>query len=577
MLNLHARDPAIPVALLKIRSISERWTIIAVSILMVLALGLLARSLIRNSRRADWLGTAALDRASSSQRWQLGLLKNAYASDLEQEAEYLALHDSLTDLDLIRRWLPVLRSRFAINAVGIANDRGDVRQLERIDSTWRFTSSIQSTTPPATRARVWPVRRSEVPPPMPGKALPDPRMSIWFSPALDNRQDEPVWTVGNGADGDRILHLSLLVRSKSAHMAYQVIHFDLDAGMMLGSIAQWTPDISTIGLSMDGVPFTVLDTSIVGRAWAKALRSWPSGRPTDVFRVTLDGREWTGRILPLELNGTLMQTGVMIGAGTVSPGSGQVRVAIWTVLVLLVLLGVLLGMVFLQSRGAERQVRKHERRSNLRARHLARAIDEREVLDREVHHRVKNNLQVVSSLLNLQAQRVPGDEARSEFLRGKRRIDSMALVHHKLYRQSDLSAVDLGVFLEDLAKAVAAMFEPDSRSVSHSVDAADIRSDADTSIQLGMILCELLANCHQHAFPYATGGHIHITVRGAGDGAFLLTVKDNGKGYAPEDVKEAHLGLEVVEALADQLDGTMHTRFGVGTTVEVTFRPVQHA
>lgn len=96
-----------------------------------------------------------------------------------------------------------------------------------------------------------------------------------------------------------------------------------------------------------------------------------------------------------------------------------------------------------------------------------------------------------------------------EFMRGKRRIDSMALVHHKLYRQQDLSAVDAGIFMDDLAKAVAAMYAPDSRDVSHSVDTNGVLCDADTSIQLGTILCELLANCHQHAFPYATGAYIH--------------------------------------------------------------------
>jgi two-component sensor histidine kinase len=100
--------------------------------------------------------------------------------------------------------------------------------------------------------------------------------------------------------------------------------------------------------------------------------------------------------------------------------------------------------------------------------------------------------------------------------------------------------------------------------------------DADTSIQLGMITCELLANCHQHAFPYSTGGHIDLIVRDTGEGMFTMTVKDNGKGTTAAATNRAALGLEVVEALAEQLDGKMRMVEGEGTTVEVTFRSIGH-
>ena len=217
-----------------------------------------------------------------------------------------------------------------------------------------------------------------------------------------------------------------------------------------------------------------------------------------------------------------------------------------------------------------------EKRSRTQERKLAKALGEREILDREVHHRVKNNLQVVSSLLNLQAQRIADPEARLEFTRGKRRIDSMALVHHKLYGQQDLRAIDLQLFLSQIANAVSAMFEPHSRTVSHSVDSGQIRADADTAIQLGIILCELLANCYQHAFPYATGGHIDIVVRAAAEGMFRMTVKDNGKGLERnETTRSTELGLEIVDALSEQIDGHAKTSMDEGTRVEVTFR-MQH-
>ena len=98
--------------------------------------------------------------------------------------------------------------------------------------------------------------------------------------------------------------------------------------------------------------------------------------------------------------------------------------------------------------------------------------------------------------------------------------------------------------------------------------------DADTSIQLGMITCELLANCHQHAFPYSTGGHIDLLVRDIGEGTYTLTVKDNGQGSAGAANNRAALGLEVVEALAEQLDGKVDQLEGEGTTMEITFRSI---
>jgi two-component sensor histidine kinase len=219
------------------------------------------------------------------------------------------------------------------------------------------------------------------------------------------------------------------------------------------------------------------------------------------------------------------------------------------------------------------QVKRQEKRSRTQQRKLVRALGEREVLDREVHHRVKNNLQVVSSLLNLQAKRIHDPAAQQEFLRGKRRIDSMALVHHKLYTQRDLSALDLRAFLSQLAAAVSAMHEPASRTISHAVETHDIKADADTAIQLGMITCELLSNSFQHAFPYVTGGHVDIEVMELSGGLYRLSISDNGLGMdlvAPR--REDALGLEIAEALADQIDGKLEVFSDKGTRVEITFR-----
>jgi two-component sensor histidine kinase len=319
-------------------------------------------------------------------------------------------------------------------------------------------------------------------------------------------------------------------------------------------------------------PLTRLDPGPHVQLWDDAVRAYRARQSVAPFAFDSEDEKWLGQIVPVHLNGATFHSGLIVDLGEIEQWSGKRNTGLWYILALLVLLRLLLTLIFIQGRSADRQVQRQQRRSSQQARHLARAIEEREVLDREVHHRVKNNLQVVSSLLNLQAQRIADEGARKEFMRGKRRIDSMALVHHKLYRQTDLSAVDLGLFIDDLAKAMAAMFEPDSRSVGHSVDTDGILSDADTSIQLGMILCELLANSFQHAFPSPIGGHIQIKVRKQDDGSYKLTVKDNGRGFAADAVGSEHLGLEVVEALAQQLDGAYTVTNDGGTMVEVTFR-----
>jgi two-component sensor histidine kinase len=287
----------------------------------------------------------------------------------------------------------------------------------------------------------------------------------------------------------------------------------------------------------------------------------------------VNGTVWASQIVPLRLNGTTLYMGAVIDTKRLQRWTSFETNGFRVGIVIMSVLGALLLWAWLRLRRTNQRVKRQEKRSRSRERQLAKAIGEREVLDREVHHRVKNNLQVVSSLLNLQAQRIEDEGPRAEFMRSKRRIDSMALVHHKLYGQQDLRAIDLKQFLTQIANSVQAMFEPKSRSVSHSVETGGLTADADTAIQLGVILCELLANCHEHAFPYSTGGHIEITVRPAGADLFAMAVSDNGRGIDRDPSRSSsELGLEIVEALADQIDGRIEVLKDKGTRVTVFFK-----
>lgn len=554
------------------KRLSEAWTIVAVSALMVLALAVLARDLVLNKDRTDALGGMVVGRALDRQRQVLDLLARTYEWDATEEAAYVLESADTVPREMLHRWLPLLRCRYAIRAIGLADEHGNEILLERVDSLWRFSATRREALPEGTQVISWPMNGSIRQADSAWKAVErDPRQAEWFSQALERHDDGPAWSMET-RDSDGWLHLSQLLRGPGG--GYQVLHLDLDAQAMFSGIMLQTPDISTVVLADDGKTMSAPDTGLMGRAWAKVLAGWSPPVELRDDHVQLDDRRFVAHVLPYDLRGVHLCMGILVGFGPLEHWSTQGRMALWTVVGLLALLGMLLTVVYLQYRKAARNEQRQARRSDQQARHLAQAIGERESLDREVHHRVKNNLQVVSSLLNLQAQRIPVPDTRNEFLRGKRRIDSMALVHHKLYRQKDLDHVDLGVFLNDIAVSLAAMFDPDSRQVTHSVDDGGIRMDADTSIQLGMIACELLANCHQHAFAPSAAGHITISVRDAGGGNFVLAVADNGKGATGTALHHATLGMEVVEALAEQVDGKVRKDQRNGTVVEVSFRSI---
>jgi len=158
-------------------------------------------------------------------------------------------------------------------------------------------------------------------------------------------------------------------------------------------------------------------------------------------------------------------------------------------------------------------------------------------------------------------------------MRGKQRIDTIALVHHKLYELQDLRNVQLQLFFTNLITSLAEMHKPESNAVSYEVATFGLKADQDTAIELGIIACELVSNTYQHAFPYATGGHVDIQITNVEGDLYRLVVKDNGRGLS-EDQRQGpgKLGLEIVEAMADQLDGSFHVRTNGGVTFEVLFR-----
>lgn len=559
---------------MKRKTIVGAATIVAIAAVWVLFAVLIVWGIANGEKRDRDLGAVALERFLFGQRAKLTMAFRRVEQDLREEAAYVASHDSVADAMLRDRWQPLLESEWAMRSIGLANEAGEEQEMDRLDSSWRYITSVGGDVNGIPLVMEWPLRESSDSADYSFRGISsDPRRTLWFGQALEDHATGATWSLTMAEDSTDELSVSLLIRSSGPARPYRVIRFALSPEILVRSLGEGSASYDALYLGPEGQLWNAPDTGAMPLALLTAHALWKDGRSESPFFFTSNGVHLMAQVVPVTLTGTRLYTGAVLDMVELKKWTAGERTALWTAAVLLALLGGLLIHAYLLGRRRERKVERQEKQSLTQERRLAKVIGEREILDREVHHRVKNNLQVVSSLLNLQAERVTDAGTRHEFTRGKRRIDSMALVHHKLYAQTDLRSIDLHLFMDQLANAMRAMHEPRSRSVSHAVDTAGITANADTSIQLGMILCELLANCYLHAFPYVTGGHVDIILRKDEGDLYRLTVKDNGKGAVrdPEN-RVSELGLELVEGLAEQIDGRMEITTDSGTRVDVLFR-----
>lgn len=202
-------------------------------------------------------------------------------------------------------------------------------------------------------------------------------------------------------------------------------------------------------------------------------------------------------------------------------------------------------------------------------------LREKETLLKEVHHRVKNNLQIISSIFNLQRDHVAGDTHALELIQESRnRILSMSFIHESLYQNKNFSQVDLGQYIDGLCRNLLMSYSL-SGKVLLETELQPILLEPDKAIPCGLILNELISNALKHAFPANTGGTIAIRLT-ENNGTIMINLKDNGSGF-PADYDEGRdngLGMELVELLTDQLDGRVERskpENGRGTTYLITF------
>lgn len=198
---------------------------------------------------------------------------------------------------------------------------------------------------------------------------------------------------------------------------------------------------------------------------------------------------------------------------------------------------------------------------------LRRSLQEKEVLLRELHHRVKNNLQVISSLLHAQAQSVDDPAVKERFRESQDRIRSMASIHEQLYQSDNLARVDFDAYLETLTDELFRSYR--TGAVTCSLDVVDQALPIDQAIPAGLIVNELVSNALEHAFPRGQGGTVHVQFRAA-NGEATLVVADDGDGAEALDAEDS-LGVRLVRGLTRQLRGTLSADIDDGVTVTVTF------
>ena len=205
------------------------------------------------------------------------------------------------------------------------------------------------------------------------------------------------------------------------------------------------------------------------------------------------------------------------------------------------------------------------------------SLKEKEVLLKEIHHRVKNNLQIISSLLNLQSNFIEDEKMTEIFKESRNRVKSMALIHEKLYQSKDLSQINIAEYLRDLSSYLYSSYRMEPNAIKLKLELEDIYLDVNFAINLGLITNELISNSLKHAFPQKRSGEISVKMHKITNNSLTLTVKDNGIGF-PDNLDHTttkSLGLQLVNSLVLQYKGTIEFLSKEGTKFIMRFTDIK--
>lgn len=199
------------------------------------------------------------------------------------------------------------------------------------------------------------------------------------------------------------------------------------------------------------------------------------------------------------------------------------------------------------------------------------ALTEKNLLIAELHHRVKNNLAIISGLFSLTLNNNLHDDAKNVLLESRNRVRSMALIHNRLYKSDSLTDVNFEEYIQELISEITSSYPVISNSIKVNTNINNVTLNVNAAIPCGLILNELLTNCYKHAFKEKKDGDILVSFTKEKE-SFIMTVKDNGSGLPNDYNKKQSLGVTVIEALTEQLDGKSRFTSDNGTCFELVFK-----
>ncbi|MGB9980212.1 histidine kinase dimerization/phosphoacceptor domain -containing protein [Methanobacterium sp.] len=232
---------------------------------------------------------------------------------------------------------------------------------------------------------------------------------------------------------------------------------------------------------------------------------------------------------------------------------------------------------YLRNAHDELEIKVQERTSELLA-----TLQEKELLLREIHHRVKNNLQIISSLLNLQIPYIKDEQSIEFFKESQNRVKSISMVHEKLYQSKNLDKIDFGSYISNIVTNLFQTYDVNQNIIEYNLSLDNVELNIETSIPCGLIITELITNSIKHAFPAAeshgsSSGKIEVKLYPENE-KFTLVIKDNGIGI-PKDLNFKNtksLGLQLVNLLINQVDGFIKLNREKGTEFRIEFEELKY-
>jgi two-component sensor histidine kinase len=200
-------------------------------------------------------------------------------------------------------------------------------------------------------------------------------------------------------------------------------------------------------------------------------------------------------------------------------------------------------------------------------------LKEKDIMMREIHHRVKNNMQIISSLLRLQSRRLKNQKIIEMFRASQTRIRSMVLIHENLYQSENLTEIDFGRYIKNLGAYLFHTYKVDANRLKFNINTEHVFLEIDAAIPLGLIVNELVSNSLRHAFPDGRKGEIGVSIRLDNTGKIFLEVSDTGVGMTQGwDFRRAKtLGMQLVKILVTQIGGAIELRRDGGTAFAISF------